>query len=492
MSYAQGGSFGGKPEKNPNAAVWLKYADDKLYEAIDDQGILGILRPRFGSTMTFLYPSESSYRDKIIEKLNGPDATLGVNMVQALVIREHLADAADWLEKKDNIPNALGQKVELSPESSNKNVILSNGATLTLRKDFTSRDDNIAVWDYKGKAEMPLDGKPAAFVKRANNPKKRSTNRTIGGNVLSVTPHKALLARRLQDQSLHLMKDSLETFANSNPFTAACVSLLSYLSSSNSANLEKFNMMCEPNSVATFYAVVMPYTTSSILESDIQNWLTNTRAICFDSNPNQTWSDHVKKLGDLGSKMHEQALQSKSNMEGNLIKTEGENIYKALFSSDWKHRVKGDEMRFMINAAMGSKNIKPSDLSQLFLDIEILYSPDPKGNDNGSFFFVSSKENPFFLQTATMFVASRCFVSIPNPQPCTDKNEGIEQQAISFDEAFNSATNIEPTTHLITDDEHYLSQRSTTAGSDFVSGLKNVLKGLPADQKELLLKELSS
>jgi hypothetical protein len=77
-------------------------------------------------------------------------------MVQALVIKDMLGDASEWLEKKDNIPNALGQKVELSGDSSNKGVVLANGASLTLNKEFKSRDDNIAVWDYKGKSQMPL------------------------------------------------------------------------------------------------------------------------------------------------------------------------------------------------------------------------------------------------------------------------------------------------------------------------------------------------
>ena len=492
MSYTYGGVDGGKPEKNPSVAVWLKYFDKDLYEAIDDQGILGILRPRHGSTMTFLYPSEKSYRDKIIEKLNGNDATLGVNMVQSLVIRDFLADATDWLEKKDNIPNALGQKVELSPASSNKNVLLNNGAALTQNKEFRSRDDNIAVWDYKGKAEMPLDGKPATFVKRSTaKPKKRSSTKS-GGSGFPTVPHKGVLARRLQDQAVCLLRESVETFQQANPFTAACVSLLSYLQAVKSDSLEKFNVMCEPNSVATFYAVVLPYTSGSILSSDVQNWLNDTRGICLDSNPNGTWSDHVKGLGDLGAKIHEQALHGKANMEGNLIKPTGENIYKQVFGEEWKLRLKGDEIRFLINSAMGGKNLSPTELSQLFLDIEILYSPDPKGNDSGSFFLVTSKENPFFLQTASMFVASRCFASIPNPQPCNDQSQDFDQKALSFEEALNSATNIDPTTHFITDDENYLSQKTSSPEADFVSGLKKALKGLPEAQKARLISELQS
>lgn len=471
---------GGKPEKNPSVSVWLKYNDEKLYEAIDDQGIIAQLRPRFGSSLTFMYPADKSYRDNIIEKLNGSDATVGVNMVQALIIvRENLAEPADWLERKDNIPNALGQKVELSPDSTNKQVILANGATLSINKSFVSRDNNISVWDYKG-PEMPLNGKPAEFVKRPPKPIKFKKS---GGSGFPVFPSKCILAKRLEDQTLCLLRSGdRENFQNANPFTASMVSLVQYLKSKPDA-LKKFNLMCEPNSVATFYAVLMPYTVGSLLEAEVESWLRDTRGVCLESNINSTWVEHVKSLENIGHEFHEELLEAKDRMSGAAIKSVGESLYKNKFGDQfWMHRLKGDEFRFLINTAMSKKSLSEADMSQLFLDLKILYSPLA----SGSFFLVgNSRTDPVFLSTVSVFVASRCFMSVPNPQPG-------DLKVISFYDALNSDQNIDPETHFIHDDEFYLAQTTTSQDADFISGLKKILTSMPADMKSKLLSELSS
>ena len=473
---------GGKPEKNPSVAVWLKYNDKDLYEAIDDQGILAQLRPRFGSALTFLYPADKSYRDKIIEKLNGMDATLGVNMVQALIIvRENLADPADWLERKDNIPNALNQKVELSPDSTNKQVILANGATLTLNKSFVPRDDNISVWDYKGKEEMPLNGKPAEFVKRP--PRASKPRRKTGGNGFPVYPNKCILAKRLEDQSLCLLRSEggKESFESANPYSSAMVSLAQYLKAQNSESLKSFNLMCEPNSVAAFYAVVLPYTANSVLEKEVDSWLKDTRGVCLESNPNGAWSSYVKELGSVGQEFHEELMDSKGRMNGSAIKATGEGLYKAKFGSTWELRLKGDELRFLIHSTMCKKNLTEADMSQLFLDIKILYSP----SSSGSFFLVNARTDPVFLATVSVFVASRCFMSVPNPQVG-------ELKGISFDDALNKDSEIDPETHLVHNDEYYLGQTTSSAEVDFVAGLKKVIGNMPAAMKTKLLAELGA
>lgn len=470
---------GGKPEKNPSVAVWLKYYDKDLYEAIDDQGIMGQLRPRFGNNLTFLYPADKSYRDKIIKMLNGSDATVGVNMIQSLIIvRENLSDAQDWNELRANIPNALGQKVEIN-DASGKTVNFANGATATLNKDFAARDSNISVWDYKG-PEMPLDGKPAEFNKRAPRPPKKPSK--LGGSGFPVYPDKNYLAKRLEDQALCLIRSSRENFESSNPYTASLVSLAQYLKNKNGDALKKFNLMCEPNSVAAFYAIVLPYTVGSLIESEIDSWLKETRGVCLESNPNGFWSDYVTKLGEIGHEYHSQLMESKDSLVGAAIKSTGESLYKNAFGPDSQLRLKGDEIRFLINTTMAGNELSETSMSQLFLDIKILYSPLA----SGSFFLVgNSRTDPVFLNTVSVFVSSRCFMSVPNPSPDRVK-------IISFNDALNSETDIDPETHFITDDQRYLSQTTSNDNANFVTGLKKVFASMPPDVKSKLLAELSS
>jgi len=472
---------GGKPEKNPSVSVWLKYFDPQLYEAIEDQGIIGILRPKFGSQLTFLYPAEKSYRDNIIAKLNGNDATVGVNTVQALVIRDLLADPAEWLEKKDNIPNALGQKVELSASASSKSVVLANDAVLTLNKDFKSRDDNIAVWDYKGKNPMPLDGKPAEFVKRPPRApgmmKKRKT--AGGGSGMPGFPKKSILAKRLQEQSVCLLKDGWESFQKSNPFTAACVSLLEYVKIKHSDKLGEFNLLCEPNSVSAFFAIVMPYSDSSFFDgSIIDGWLRDTRGVCFSPDPNSSWVSHVQSLGQLGSNLHEEIADHKSSeLKGPAIVAVGSRIYEKFGSPA---RLRGDEIRFVIHVAMQKlADLQPKDLSDLFLDLELIYS---KGSE--PFFMVkNSRNDPVFLDTVLTFMSSRCFASIPNPSG---------GRVIHFYDVMVKGAQVDPSEDLITDDDEYVKHNSSESSSTFIAGFKEVLKTMPQELRANFLAQLGS
>ena len=477
---------GGRPEKNPSVLVWLKYFDKELYEAIDDQGISGILKPRFGSTLTFLYPAEESYRKDIIAKLNGADATIGVNMIQAHVIKDMLADPAEWLEKKDNIPNALGQKVELSGESSNKSVVLANGANLTLNKDFKSRDDNIAVWDYKGKSPMPLDGKPAEFVKRVPKPpgagKKRKT--AMGGSGRPVFPRKCVLAKRLQDQAVCLLREgSWQGLQESNPFTAAVVSLHDYVKRKHSEKLDEFNLLCEPNSVAAFYAIVMPYSKTSYFDNAIiESWLQETRGVCMIPSANQVWASHVQGLGDAGSRIHARVMENKDQeIKPKALGAFGKSIYQTEFKSNPDARLNGDELRFVINVVMSKhEGLTAKDLSDLFLDLEIIY-----GKDDRSFFLVSDSNNdPVFLDTVVVFMSSRCFASVPNPTGGSHH--------IGFKEVMNDTSQVDPYDDFVTDDEIYLKAPDTNKESEFIEGFRKVLQGMPQEYRDEFINSLSA
>ncbi len=473
---------GGKPEKNPSVSTWLKYADPELYEAIDDQGIMGILRPRFGSTLTFLYPAEKSYRDDIITKLNGNDATIGVNMVQALVIKDMLGDASEWLEKKDNIPNALGQKVELSSDSSNKAVVLANGATLTLNKEFKSRDDNIAVWDYKGKSQMPLDGKPAEFVKRAprapGSGNKRKT--AAGGNGMPSFPKKSILAKRIQDQAVCLLRDGWEVFQKSNPFTAAVVSLLEYVKLRHSNKLNDFNMLCEPNSVSAFYAIVMPYSDSVFFDGAvIDSWLRETRGVCLNVDPNAAWVAHVSSLGSLGSNLHDEILDhKKDDLQRTALIATGLSVYKNKFGSNAMARLRGDELRFVIHIGMQKLgDLSAKELSNLFLDIELIYS---KGSE--PFFMVSNSRNdPYFMDTILTFMSSRCFASVPNLSG---------GKVVHFRDVMSGKVQVDPIEDLISDDDEYIKYNSSESSSTFLAGFKEVIKSMSPEVREAFLNQL--
>ena len=141
-----------KVKKSCSIPQWLKKYDKKLWDAVEEACAMGMFKPK-SSGITFLYPTDSGLRKKIVDLLQDGEYE-GIRYLQSLVVVDYLPTPRDWDDKSDDIPNRLGLKIEVGSVNSSS-VTLDNGVVIKPfgSKEFEARSDrkNMSVWKYPGK-----------------------------------------------------------------------------------------------------------------------------------------------------------------------------------------------------------------------------------------------------------------------------------------------------------------------------------------------------
>jgi hypothetical protein len=141
---------------------YLEQKDPELFGVFEDLCIMHYLRPSRGSSgLTFLYPKEKAYRDKIIKEAYGNDPNKAANMLRALIVPEYYASTAMI---PSSMINLLQQQINVT-SSDDKEAVLEGGLKLTRDEKFVTMDyrDNMSVFTLSGKGEISIHG-PAALV----------------------------------------------------------------------------------------------------------------------------------------------------------------------------------------------------------------------------------------------------------------------------------------------------------------------------------------
>lgn len=139
---------------------WLEIHDPDLYAAIEDLCIQRIFNPKGTKGISFLYPKD--YRKQIIDETYGDSPENAIQMLQACIVTDRMDTYKDFETKKDDIPNALRQKIGIKSVSASE-VILEGGLTLKKEDSFIpfQTKDNLSVWTMTGKGMIPIDGLPS-------------------------------------------------------------------------------------------------------------------------------------------------------------------------------------------------------------------------------------------------------------------------------------------------------------------------------------------
>lgn len=148
-----------------NLSKYIKQNAPRLYDVFEDLCLLNYLRPARGANgITFLFPKEKAYRDKIIKEAYGPHPEVAVNMLRALILQDYYPSATSF---NGNVVNLLNQKLDIT-ESSDKLVKLKSGLELTKDAKFEilGYRDNMAVYTLSGKGEVPLNGTAVVMEKK--------------------------------------------------------------------------------------------------------------------------------------------------------------------------------------------------------------------------------------------------------------------------------------------------------------------------------------
>lgn len=156
-----------KVKKFCRVTKFLEQTDKDLYQALDDLCLFGLFRTR-GRGVTFLYPTDKSYRKKIIDHAYSNNPEKAVDMIRSLVLLDYLPSPNDFKNKKDDIPNALHKKLEVDTADA-KEVKLKSGHKLVVDSSFAPlrAGEPVAVYKLSGKGELPTTG--TASTMKYNN-----------------------------------------------------------------------------------------------------------------------------------------------------------------------------------------------------------------------------------------------------------------------------------------------------------------------------------
>jgi hypothetical protein len=138
---------------------YLQQTDKDLYQVFDDLCLFSLFSKRGGRGITFLYPTNKSYRKKIIDLAYSNTPEKAVEMIKTLVLMDHLSSTDEFEKKKDDIPNSLRKKLEVDKGDS-KEVNLKGGLKLVDEKKYVKlySNDNTAVYLLSGSGELPTSG----------------------------------------------------------------------------------------------------------------------------------------------------------------------------------------------------------------------------------------------------------------------------------------------------------------------------------------------
>ncbi len=354
---------------------WLEQEDDGLYEAIDSLCAMHNLKPRGDAGITFLYPEDKKYRDKIVNAQFGDsdEQLAGEKIVKSLVLYINLPDPGAFIQFAKDIPNALGNRVKLVKTAGNS-VELEGGVTITPDKGFIARGDrkNMCVWRIS-KGEMPLAGEKHTFKQEKGMKKK------MGGGRQPILD-RAKFAASIEEKYRQAFKTG--SLHHCDPYPEAILSLLTWLKyhGEDGKDVMRSILACTgPNWMVEFYNIFQPYRRSGHLLEDglFTQWQKETMGYCFIDKPALALLDFYKNLDceakdDFSSKESRKALRAKINqvrsgLFGNVSKSQlATNMrasYKSLtvdtkfpnrlasYYADENNKLMEEEVRFIVGNA---------------------------------------------------------------------------------------------------------------------------------------------
>jgi hypothetical protein len=235
---------------------YIEQIDGELSQMIADLCLDRLFIPRGVNGITFLYPKEPSYRKEIIASAYSDNPEKAIQMLESLIVLDYLPRPGDFVLKKDDIPNSLRQKIEITSADASS-VKLACGAILKPDPGFApiSTRENMAVYYLTG-TQIPLNGSKAT-MKYAS--KRRGTKTKGGyhggdcgysknGGIEVINIHKSIIKRALAENG----------FA---PLISASVSWLSFLMSKPEYETLAYDQwhdgFISRDLVATYYTALM-------------------------------------------------------------------------------------------------------------------------------------------------------------------------------------------------------------------------------------------
>lgn len=243
---------------------YIRHADDKLYDLVQDLCIGRMFVPRKGvSGLTFLRP-DKQLLEQIQALASGDDPEKAVDALQSMLLLDNLDDISDFEDKRNNIPTFKRKKLPVASVDGSK-VVLSNGAEIHPDKEFESRGDreNISVY-ILSKALVPASSEPAS----ASNASARSKSKKHGGGD----------TRGSRGELFGRVLAAYCASVDSNPAVELLVTLLKYLNANDPQCAALVRSQLSDDAIASLAVILQPYRTAGFtyISADVYNsWLSS-------------------------------------------------------------------------------------------------------------------------------------------------------------------------------------------------------------------------
>jgi len=249
----------GQLSKHCRIFQWIEAKDPDFAGAIRDLCLEGTLSPSGRSPgVTFLYPKDKAYRDKVVDKAYSADADEAAKIIESLIIPDALLQGADFQRRP--VGSRLGVKYGVETAERGK-VKLANGVELVASDDFhplARREGALAVW-LISKGELPLTGE----AYKAPAPERKARDGVRGGagagdGAPALNSRQTLAASTEGEFDLCMKRDKCRAH---NPYLAKVVSLLACLRAKRPELLPAVMPVLDYDPLVTFYLLIEPYKT---------------------------------------------------------------------------------------------------------------------------------------------------------------------------------------------------------------------------------------
>jgi hypothetical protein len=232
---------------------WLKAYDKDFAEVIEDL----CLERLMSSSITFLYPKDPEFRNKIIAEAT-KDADKAVKMIESLIVPVVIASAAEFGRHAPNIGNRLGFKFEgVTVKGAS---VVCDKFELEPLKEFSPRASSagrVAVWAIKS-GHPPMSGAAYSIPAPVRHGKARKTG---GAEVQGRHAVADRIARHVEEAYRACMR-SENKCRDGNPYLGAVVGLLNHMKAHRPEALKAVLPVLDWNPVTTFYLILEPFKTS--------------------------------------------------------------------------------------------------------------------------------------------------------------------------------------------------------------------------------------
>lgn len=273
---------------------WLQKVDNELYGVFDALCLHRLLAPARNTTgVTFLYPEDKKYKKSIVDAAYGETPEKAVQMLKSLVIKAYLSKTSDFISQRDDIPNKLGQKIEVTSADSTSVTLVGGGKLKkpTGAKTFDPRADrvNMAVYMLSGGKPIPLDGKKSDMKYAQGNPQK-----TGGAYLLVGQDPQAMMKNDIgeQNRSYKVLNE------NQNIYAERVLSFFDW-SIANTGMLKKYASCFRPTPEFSYKCLMAFFDRDA---SDYRSWVLDTKAI-YVSTDKDIHKEYASRYGEFAEKI---------------------------------------------------------------------------------------------------------------------------------------------------------------------------------------------